>query len=124
MSRSRNWGRVLKPGGKGIFIEPLGHNPAINLFRAMTPALRTPDEHPLLMKDLKLAKCYFQKVETEFFHLLSLLAILFRNTRGFHRLVRVLDKVDAMIFKFLPIAKLMAWTVAITVSQPKKVRFK
>lgn len=112
--------RVLKPGGKAIFIEPLGYNPAINLYRAMTPNMRTPDEHPLLRKDLALTKCYFQKVETEFFHLLSLLAIPFRNTPKFHGLVRLLDKVDAMIFKLLPVVKLLAWTIVITVSQPKK----
>ena len=39
--------RVLRPEGRAIFIEPLGHNPLINLYRRRTPELRTPDEHPL-----------------------------------------------------------------------------
>lgn len=38
--------RVLKPEGKAIFVEPLGHNPIINLYRKLTPSLRTKDEHP------------------------------------------------------------------------------
>ncbi len=113
-------GRVLKFNGKGIFIEPLGINPAINLFRAMTPSLRTQDEHPLLMKDLELAKRYFKKVETEFFHLFIILAVLFHNTRIFPRLMRVLDKVDALIFKLLPVMKPLAWMVVIRVLKPKK----
>ena len=29
--------RVLRPGGKAIFFEPLGHNPAIKLYRSRTP---------------------------------------------------------------------------------------
>lgn len=40
--------RVLRPGGRAIFWEPLGHNALINLYRARTPRARTPDEHPLL----------------------------------------------------------------------------
>ncbi len=46
--------RVLKSDGKAFFIEPLGHNPVINLFRKLTSNLRTEDEHPLHMKDLNL----------------------------------------------------------------------
>lgn len=45
--------RVLAPGGFALFIEPLGHNPLINLYRKRTPALRTSDEHPLVMGDVK-----------------------------------------------------------------------
>lgn len=44
--------RVLKPGGKAVFREPMGHNPFINLFRFLTPGLHSRDEHPLKMKDL------------------------------------------------------------------------
>ena len=51
--------RVLKKDGKAVFYEPLGHNIFINIFRYFTPKLRTKDEHPLLMEDLKLIKNYF-----------------------------------------------------------------
>jgi ubiquinone/menaquinone biosynthesis C-methylase UbiE len=37
--------RVLAPGGSAVFVEPLGHNPLIRVFRNRTPELRTPDEH-------------------------------------------------------------------------------
>ena len=39
------------------------HNPALNLFRKMTPHLRTPDEHPLMMSDLQLARTGFRSIE-------------------------------------------------------------
>jgi SAM-dependent methyltransferase len=55
--------RILRPGGHAIFTEPLGHNPALNLYRKLTPRLRTPDEHPLLMADLRRARTYFSRVD-------------------------------------------------------------
>lgn len=39
--------RVLKPGGVMVFMEPLDFNPAMQLVRSLTPALRTPDEEPI-----------------------------------------------------------------------------
>lgn len=39
--------RVLKPGGKFAFIEPLKYNPAIWLYRKMAGSMRTCDERPL-----------------------------------------------------------------------------
>ncbi len=62
--------RVLKPGGIGVFTEPLGHNPAINAYRNRTPALRTVDEHPLLMDDLARAKRFFDERRHALFHTL------------------------------------------------------
>ena len=61
--------RVLRPGGRAIFAEPLGTNPVINLYRRMTPQYRTPDEAPLVLKEVRLQakrfggfehhECYF-----------------------------------------------------------------
>ena len=45
---------VLRPGGRAVFIEPLGYNPIINAYRRVTPTMRTEDEHPLLRSDLEL----------------------------------------------------------------------
>jgi SAM-dependent methyltransferase len=45
--------RVLRPGGRAVFAEPLGHNPIINLFRNLSPETRTPDEVPLRFRDFK-----------------------------------------------------------------------
>jgi len=39
--------RVLRPGGRALFVEPLLGNPAARLFRTLTPKARTQDERPL-----------------------------------------------------------------------------
>ena len=39
--------RVLKPGGRALFAEPLASNPAIRLYRRLTPQYRTRDEAPI-----------------------------------------------------------------------------
>jgi len=43
--------RVMNPGTRAVFVEPLGHNPVINLFRDRSPETRTPDEVPLRFAD-------------------------------------------------------------------------
>ena len=42
--------RILKSNGTLIFIEPLGTNPIINLYRKLTPKSRSKDEHPFTRK--------------------------------------------------------------------------
>ena len=59
---AREIARTLKPGGTALFIEPLGHNPAHQLYRRMTPSMRTADEHPLLQSDLASARRHFGEV--------------------------------------------------------------
>lgn len=45
--------RVLKVGGRAIFLEPLAGNPLLKLLRWLTPSARTEDERPLSGKDLR-----------------------------------------------------------------------
>jgi len=45
--------RVLKPGGRAVFREPLASNPLLKLFRFLTPRARTIDESPFSGSDLK-----------------------------------------------------------------------
>ena len=45
--------RVLKPGGRALFVEPLADNPLLRLFRVLTPRARTMDESPLSRKDIR-----------------------------------------------------------------------
>ena len=111
--------RLLKPDGFGIFIEPLGHNPAIELFRKLTPDLRTKDEHPFKVKDLKLASKYFDGLELHYFHLFTLLAIPFRKVGFvFAVLLKCLHLLDQFFFK-IPWFRRYAWMVVIIVSKPK-----
>jgi SAM-dependent methyltransferase len=111
--------RVVRPTGTAIFIEPLGHNPAINLYRRLTPELRTPDEHPLLLQDLELASEFFGVVRIRFAHLTSLAAVPFRRWTGFGRLVSGLDRLDRLLFRAVPPLRRHAWQVVIELSRPR-----
>jgi len=110
---------VLKPEGKAIFIEPLGHNIFINLFRSLTPSIPSEDEHPLLESDLALIKRYFKKVEIKYFYLTALGASIFVGFRGFEIILSTLEFIDQMLFK-LPFLQKQAWQVLIQISEPIK----
>ena len=104
--------RVLRPGGFGIFCEPVAHNPIINVIRNRTPHLRTEDEHPLRMADFRLARRYFAKVETKFFGLFSTASVLFDATAGGWP-YRMGKAVDDVILR-LPLVKRYAWHCLLT----------
>jgi ubiquinone/menaquinone biosynthesis C-methylase UbiE len=114
--------RVLAPSGTAVFSEPLGHNPFINAYRAMTPHLRTEDEHPLLMHDLQLARSYFRAGRIRFFHLQSLAAVPMRNFPGFQMLLRVLDAADNALFAVVPPSRRLAWQAVMVLSKPRTSR--
>lgn len=90
----REIARVLRPGGTAVYIEPLGHNPIINLYRRLTPAMRTVDEHPLKVEDFTVLRESFADVSLEFFSLATLLAVPFRHKPWFDRVVGRLEDAD------------------------------
>jgi len=114
--------RVLKPDGKAICVEALGHNKIIHLYRKLTPHLRTEweAEHILRKKDIELARKYFNKIEiVGFFHLFTLGAVPFRNLPGFNTILRILEILDTVLLR-MPILKWQAWQVVYVLSKPKK----
>jgi SAM-dependent methyltransferase len=113
--------RTLTPDGHAIFMEPLAYNPAINLFRRLTPHLRTPDEHPLRIEDLDLAREYFDDVEVRYYALATLFALPFRRfKRNFMRILLGLERLDRGLFRVMPWIRKYAWHVVIVLSQPKR----
>ena len=111
--------RVMKPDGVGVFSEPLGHNPLLNLYRRRTPELRTHDEQPLLARDLDLIARHFGRVQTRFFHLTSVPAFALRRVRGFHRIVTALEALDQILFRVFPPLRRHAWFVVFEVAEPR-----
>jgi len=110
--------RVLTDGGRALFIEPLGHNPLINLYRRLTPGMRTDDEHPLRRADLDRFGRGFEIVETRSYVLLSLLAVPFRRFSFLPRLVDTLSSLDRKLFDRFPRLADHAWTVLIELEHP------
>ncbi|MEX1013945.1 MAG: class I SAM-dependent methyltransferase [Candidatus Paceibacterota bacterium] len=106
--------RTLQPNGKAIFFEPLGHNPVINIYRTLTPKMRTDDEHPLLMEDIEKAKSYFSEVKTFHFNLTSTAASFLPF------LSNSLQNFDEWLFKNIPGLKKYSWIVVLQFSKPIK----
>jgi SAM-dependent methyltransferase len=101
--------RLLKPGGSALFLEPLGHNPAVNLFRRLTPSMRTVDEHPLLRRDLATARRYFDQVDVEPFAMLTVFAAPLLKVPGFSPVFRAIEFADRGLLR-LPGVRWQGWT--------------
>jgi len=115
----REIARVLRPGGTALFVEPLGHNPLINLYRRCTPDQRTPDEHPLLMADMALVGRHFERLDTTFFSLTPLLTLPLARARGSRRLLDRLERVDRVLFQRVPRLRRLAWIVVLELQGPR-----
>ena len=68
----REMHRVLKPGGKACFWEPLKHNPVINVYRRMATKVRTEDETPLDINIVKFVNSLYSDVAYDTFWLATL----------------------------------------------------
>lgn len=101
--------RVLREGGIAIFAEPMGHNPVLNWYRNRTPELRTPDEHPLLMSDLRTMSHEFRSMKVTYFGLVApLLAFLTQNPAQRTWLTRGMWWLDRMLCR-IPLVHRYAW---------------
>jgi len=116
----RELARVLKSDGSCIFLEPLGHNPAINLYRWLTPNLRTEDEHPLLLKDFAIFQRHFSHLDPLFVNLTTLATLPFSRLPGSSPLVHGAAGFDKVLFRVLPFTRRFAWNVMLIFSGPKK----
>lgn len=126
--------RVLKPGGKAFFIEPLPYNPVINLYRVMAKDVRTPDEKPLGYKAIKKFRSFFSESNQEAFWL-STLFIFFHfffikrwhpnKVRYWKRVIEAgeeyrtfflrLQRLDEKLLKMMPFLRPFCWNTVISV---------
>jgi SAM-dependent methyltransferase len=111
--------RILKPGGRLLGVEAFGHNPIIQLYRDLTPHLRTKWEtkHILKMRDIGRAERLFQRGETRFWHLAALGAVPVRKTALFGVALKMGNACDALLMR-LPGIRLMAWQVTFELIKP------
>ena len=104
----REIARVLRPGGRAVFVEPLFYNPLLYVYRKMTPEAHTPDEHPLRACDVKLARQVFNNVKMEFYGLTTLAAVPVHNTALRAPVFAMTRFFDRQVFK-LPGLRWVAW---------------
>lgn len=112
--------RVLRPSGQIIAIEALGYNPVINLYRKMTPHLRTAWEmdHILTKAQVNQGLKYFADVDIRYFHLMTILAVPFQRYKFFSSLLTVCEKIDWLLLK-IPGIRLMAWQMIFVYTNKK-----
>ena len=96
--------RILKPGGVILAVEALDYNPAIKLYRLLTPAMRTEWEkaHILSLKDIRFAKRFFDLGEVRYWHIVGYIA------GKFPLFQMPLDIIDKVLEK-IPFVQLMSW---------------
>jgi SAM-dependent methyltransferase len=104
--------RVLRKGGKAFFMEPLGHNPLLNAFRYLSPHLRSKDERPLRLEQLRQIKAIFPSLKHEEYFLTAILALGLYPT-GYTVLVLkardMLHLIDKKILKICPGLRKYCW---------------
>ena len=130
--------RALKPGGMFFSYDPLAYNPLINIYRRMATAVRTPDEAPLTVADIRLAKNYFVDVQHREFWLSTLLLFVKyylvdrihpNQDRYWKRILREtptrlwwwtpLQALDRVLTR-LPLVRWLAWNVVIWGRKPDR----
>ena len=104
--------RILKKNGEMVFLEPLGTNLFINLYRKITPNSRSVDEHPLIDEDFKYLNSLFNSVRINYYGFFTLLFFLFYRDPKNSWIYKISNKLDNFIFKFNFFKKL-AWSVMI-----------
>ena len=98
--------------GSLLFVEPLGTNPFINLYRRFTPNSRSKDEHPLMEKDLILLKEKFKTVEVKYYGFFTLVFFPFYTNPKKSFVFKILKKLDKLLFK-IKFLRFLAWSVLI-----------
>jgi len=131
----REMHRVLKPGGKACFWDPLRHNPVINIYRRIATEVRTEDERPLDIKITSLVKTLFSKTLYDTFWLATLWVFLKfyliervdpNKERYWKKIIaestrleptyRRLERIDSVIKK-APFVKRFAWNIAVVATK-------
>lgn len=123
--------RVLKPGGQLISWDPIDHNPIINVYRKMAGEVRTEDEHPIKMSEIKIFRKHYSKVQYKTFWLFTLWIFLkfyliervnpnderywkkiIREHERLEKMYKRLEGLDRRILTVLPFLRRYCWNIA------------
>jgi len=129
----------LKPDGVLISWDPVAYNPIINIYRRIASHVRTRDEHPLTLGDLRIFNKYFSEVRTKWFWLTTLLIFMIMavfqrrdpNTQRYWKVVveegdrwkwlyLPLEILDKVLLTILPFLRPLCWNVVVVAKRPLK----
>jgi ubiquinone/menaquinone biosynthesis C-methylase UbiE len=127
--------RILKPGGKACFWDPLKHNPVINVYRRMATEVRTEDETPLDIGIVDFVRSQFSHTAYDTFWIATLWIFLSfyliekvnpNEERYWKKIILEherlaptygrLEQID-QVLKKIPGLKRMAWNLAIVATK-------
>ncbi len=131
----REMQRVVKPGGKVCFWDPLIHNPVINLYRRMATQVRTSDETPLNIRIVSQIRPLFTQIQWDTFWLATLWIFLqfyliekvHPNQERYWKKIIIehqrlrptylfLERFDRLL-KYIPGMKRLAWNLAVVATK-------
>jgi SAM-dependent methyltransferase len=131
--------RVMRPTGKGCFIEPLPYNPVINIYRKIAREVRTVDEKPLTFGDIERFNSHFADVSHQEFWLTTLSVFLkfflidranpnqerywkkiYTDAPKLESFFGPLRSLDDRLLRLIPPLRRMCWNTVITVALPRR----
>lgn len=127
--------RILKPGGKACFWDPLRHNPIINVYRRIATEVRTEDEMPLDIAIVQFVRSLYSQTAYDTFWIASLWIFLqfyliervnpnqerywkkiILEQARLERLYLRLERLDRTLKK-VPLMQRMAWNLAVVATK-------
>ena len=130
--------RVLKPGGRAAFVDPLKHNPLIHIYRWLASDNRTPTEKPLGFDDFARIKTVFPRWSHREFWLTTLWIFLhmllverlhpgrvrywkkiIEDARRYSALYRRFRRIDDWILSRAPWLGRYCWNMVLVVEKEK-----
>lgn len=127
--------RILKPGGKACFWEPLKHNPVINVYRRIATKVRTEDEMPLDINMVNFVKSLFSETTYDTFWIATLWIFLRfyliekvnpNEERYWKKIIIEQERLEPIyhrlegvdsVLKKLPLMKRFAWNLAVVATK-------
>lgn len=128
----------LKPDGMFVSWDPVAYNPVINIYRRRAMQVRTEDEHPLRLRDIRAIQAHFHASHTRWFWLSTLLifcvmAVVQRRDPNKERywkkvveeadrwawLYRPLELLDRVLL-LIPFLRPLCWNVVIVGRGPRR----
>ena len=111
-SSAKEINRLLKKDGQMVFMEPLGTNPFINLYRKLTPNARSEDEHPFVNIDFEFLEEVYGKLTVKYYGFFTLIFFFLYKSPEKSLLYKFFAYLDEMFFK-IRFFRFLAWSVLI-----------
>lgn len=115
----REAARVLRPGGRAVFLEPTAHHPLIRLYRHLGSPYRSTDPRYFTIAAIADLGAAFASTIHQEYYLLSILALpLASHPFLFALTFRTLDTLDRGLFRVFPSLRYFCWLTIVTLEAP------